>query len=84
MGCCGEWAAAIEPLHLLVAAEADSLHRSVLAYSRQIFNELPWPMLGDCWFELGDFHRAADAYTHAADLGSRVLLFAADGQSGLH
>lgn len=69
----GEWAAAIEPLELLVAAEADSINRSVLAYSRQIFNELPWAMLGDCWFELGDFQRAADAYTKAADLGAHEL-----------
>jgi len=68
-----QWADAIEPLEVLVAAEAGSINRSVLAYSRQLFRELPWPMLGDCWFELGEFDRAADAYTQAAEVGANAL-----------
>jgi len=67
------WAEAIPALRTLIEAADEELHRSVLAYSRDMFTLWPWRMLAECYFELGDYEQAAEAYEQAADHGDDAL-----------
>ncbi len=69
----GQWRDAIAPLRALIGIDEQDLHRSVLAYARDMFTLWPWRMLADCHFELGEFEEAAVAYDCAATEGADSL-----------
>lgn len=68
-----DWEGAEAALRTLIAAGQEQIVQSVVAYNGDLFNRLPWEMLGECLFEQARYREAAEAYETAAFHGSDEL-----------